>query len=69
MENSVDPDEMVHNKPSHLDLHCLHKYFFWSVRLKGLKILENNNNFMRQNIYHDLKMIFTTRTMKDYDGV
>ena len=21
--NSVDPDEMAHNEPSHLDLHCL----------------------------------------------
>ena len=24
MANSVGPDEMVHNEPSHLDLHCLH---------------------------------------------
>ena len=24
---SVDPDEMAHNEPSHLDLHCLP---FWS---------------------------------------
>ena len=22
-ENSVDPDEMAHNEPSHLDLRCL----------------------------------------------
>ena len=22
--DSVDPDEVVHNEPSHLDLHCLH---------------------------------------------
>ena len=21
--NSVDPDEMAHNEPSHLDLHCM----------------------------------------------
>ena len=21
--NSVDPDEVAHNEPSHLDLHCL----------------------------------------------
>ena len=25
MANSVDPDEMAHNEPSHLDLHCLHR--------------------------------------------
>ena len=35
MENSVDPDETAHYEPSHLDLHCLHKYLFWSARLKG----------------------------------
>ena len=36
MANSVDPDEMAHYEPSHLDLHCLHRYV-WSVKLKGLK--------------------------------
>ena len=25
MSNSIDPDEMAHNEPSHLDLHCLQK--------------------------------------------
>ena len=28
MANSVDPDEMAHNEPSHQDLHCLHKICF-----------------------------------------
>ena len=37
MANSVDPDEMAHYKQSHQDLHCLHRYLFWSTRLKGLK--------------------------------
>ena len=23
LANRVDPDEMAHNEPSHLDLHCL----------------------------------------------
>ena len=36
MVNSVDPDETARNEPSHLDLHCLHRYCFWSPRLKGL---------------------------------
>ena len=31
--NRVDPDEMAHYEPSHLDLHCLHRYLFWSARL------------------------------------
>ena len=26
MANSVDPDEMALNDPSHQDLHCLHRY-------------------------------------------
>ena len=34
MANNVDPDETAHNKPSHLDLHNLHRYL--SARRKGL---------------------------------
>ena len=26
--NSVDPNEMAHDEPSHLDLHCLHRYMY-----------------------------------------
>ena len=33
MANSEDPDEMVCNELSHLDIHCLHKYWF---RFAGL---------------------------------
>ena len=36
MANSVDTDEMAHYEPFHQDLHCLHRYLFWSARLKGL---------------------------------
>ena len=35
--NSIDPDEMVCYKPSHLDLHYLQKYLFLSEGIKGLK--------------------------------
>ena len=31
-----NPDEMAHDESSHLDLHCLHRYVFWSARLKWL---------------------------------
>ena len=31
MANSVDSDEMAHYEPSHLDLHCLHRYWAWSA--------------------------------------
>ena len=34
--NSVDPDDTAHYEPSHLDLHCLHMYLFWSTGLKEL---------------------------------
>ena len=36
MANSVDPDETAYYEPSHLELHCLHIYLFWSAGLKGL---------------------------------
>ena len=39
MANSVDPDETARYKPSHLNLHCLHRYLFWSAGLKGFKSL------------------------------
>ena len=38
MANSVHPDEMAHYEPFHLDIHCLHRYLFWSTGLKGLSL-------------------------------
>ena len=32
-------NETAHYEPSHRDLHCLHRYWFWSVRLRGLRSL------------------------------
>ena len=29
MPNSVDPDETAHYELSHLDIHCLRRYFVW----------------------------------------
>ena len=37
MANSVGHDETARNEPSHQDLHCLHRYLFWSARLNGVK--------------------------------
>ena len=37
MANNVDPDEMAGYQPSHLDLHCLCRYWFWSALLKRLR--------------------------------
>ena len=36
MTNIVDPDEMVQHEPSHLALHRLLMYLFWSAGLKEL---------------------------------
>ena len=38
MANSVDPDEMAHYEPFHLDLHCSIRYLYKSAGLKGLII-------------------------------
>ena len=35
MASSADPDEMAHYEPSHLDVHCLHRYLYQSKWLKG----------------------------------
>ena len=39
MANSADTDETAHDEPSHLYLHCLHRYFVLSAGLKGLTIM------------------------------
>ena len=36
MADSADPDETTRYEPSHLDLHCLQRYLYWSAALKGL---------------------------------
>ena len=38
MTNSVDPDETAHDEPSHLDLHGLQKYLYWSAGMEGLSL-------------------------------
>ena len=42
MANSVDPDEMAHYEPSHLDLHCLQRYLCWSAGMKEVSPLYYN---------------------------
>ena len=37
MSNSVDPDEMAHYEPSHLDLCCLQKPILSPMAVKELK--------------------------------
>ena len=39
MVNSIDPDETAYFELSHLDLHCLRKYLYWSTVLKELNRL------------------------------
>ena len=39
MANNVDPDETCYES-SHLDIHSLHRYWFWSAGLKELKTIK-----------------------------
>ena len=36
MPKSADPDGTARYEPSHLDLHCLQRYLYWSEGMKGL---------------------------------
>ena len=40
MVNSVDSYKMARYEPSHLDLHCLYKYIYWSVGINRVKNTE-----------------------------
>ena len=42
MANIVHPDETARNWPSHLEVHGLHRYLFWSVRLKASPVNKTN---------------------------
>ena len=48
MTNSVDPDETARDEPSHLDLHRLHNYLFWSTKLKGLILKKKKKKLSAQ---------------------
>ena len=37
MANSIDQDELAHYEPSHLDLHRLLRYWFYSAELNVLR--------------------------------
>ena len=50
MANSVETDETAHNKElSHLDLHCLHMYLYWSAGMKGLTHFRLNRLLSHHN--------------------
>ena len=48
MANSEDPDGTARYEPSHLDLHCLHRYLFWSA---GLKVLNSKKIYFSVDIF------------------
>ena len=45
MANCVDTDETARYKPSHVDLHCLQRCLFWSIRKQ-----HNHNNDNQSSI-------------------
>ena len=51
MTNNVALDETARYEPSHLDLHCLHRYLIWSARLKGLTDQTSVSEGGRKQIY------------------
>ena len=55
MANNVDPDEKARYEPSYLDLHCLHRYSFWSAGLKGffLVLPENITDTNKNSLVKD----------------
>ena len=50
MAISADPDETAHYEPSHLDLHCLNRYLYWSVGIKGLQMSAMRINHVETNL-------------------
>ena len=54
MSNCVDPDETVHNEPSHLDLRCLQKPIMISYGSEILRVKEK----ILQLSFVDLSLCF-----------
>ena len=62
MANSVDPDETARYEPSHLELHCLHRYMFWSARQpEGLTPGMQGKKFIRRNFWIFVVVFFFFR--------
>ena len=51
MTNSLDLDETAHYEPSHMDIHFLQKYLFYSPELKGLKFIQCVGQFAQYYLY------------------
>ena len=49
MANIEDPEETARYDPSHLDLHCLHRYLFCSI---GLKMLISLHKYTWKKVEH-----------------
>ena len=45
--NSVDPDEVAHDEPSHQDLRCLQIQLFLSLVLKELSSIKQDTVFKK----------------------
>ena len=58
MANSVELDETARNESSHLDLHYLQRYIYWSAEMKLLKTICDK----RKNVSILLKISATQRS-------
>ena len=50
MSDSIDPDEMAHNEPSHLDLCCLQRPIIIACGSERVNINLNNHNSVGKGI-------------------
>ena len=64
---TVDPDEMAHYEPSHLDLHCLQRYRVRSAGLKGLNMDMAHNALL--SIVPDKRRFRTCVVLRFYGAV
>ena len=56
MSNSVDPDEMAHYEPSHLDLHCLQKTIIIACGSERVKpVFVTGNRILNSDVVANYK--------------
>ena len=68
MANRADPDETARNEPSHLDLHRLQRYIYWSAGMKMLDILLMIKCYKCYNIIiqYDIQISIMVRTKPSF---
>ena len=58
MSNSVDPDEMAHYEPSHLDLRCLQKPIVITYGSERVHVCYSYNHKVLNSFLHCILQMF-----------